>query len=291
MISNKLFYQQYQANYFNLKQVWLTYVLENHKNIDFKSDHLSEIKDEEILCSIKSDIRQTYFQAIETTFEILFGLGPNDKGVFPVDVLKNISVQGFPYNRINTISKDLNELNYLNKNLFIKGNRRMILGEYIFYFGLDNIESYRQEIIDSIEAIKYALFILSKDFSDRSEYNSYKHGLRIMPALRNLSILNSSSQKEEMSFSLSDSMTYYSYNKKMNESSFVTKSFDTDRDIRMTSVCSNIIFTMIRNRDFYLNNKNQDKKFPIVFFGMDEIIKAAKTDVKIQDLKFTFKDV
>lgn len=94
-----------------------------------------------------------------------------------------------------------------------------------------------------------------------------------------------------MSFSMSDSMTYYSYDKKQNETSFVTKLFDTDRGVRMTSVCSNLIYTMIKNRDFYLNNKDLNKKHPILFFGIDEIRDAAKTNVKIQNMVYSFKDI
>ena len=291
MISNNLFYQHYQANFFNLKQSWLGYLLENHESIELKSGHLSNIEDKEILISIKTDIRQTYFQAIETVFEILFGLGPNDKGEFPQNILKNISSGKLNYNRINSISKDANELNYLNQELIINGNRKVSLGEYIFYFGIDGTNRYGDDLTNSIIAIKHALFILSQDFSDRSEYNSYKHGLRVMRALRNFSILNSETQKEEMNFSLSDSMTYYSNDKKKNESSFVTKLFDTERDLRMISICSNIIHTMIRNRDFYLNNKETENKLPILIFGIDEIREAAKTNVKIQNIVYTYKEI
>src|SRR5450759_5251940 len=83
------------------------------------------------------------------------------------------------------------------------------LGEYVFYYNVTATGDYVDKIKVSLEAIKSGLYALAKEFSDRKEYNSYKHGLRLVQAMNFLKIARADNLNQIANFDLSDSLTYY----------------------------------------------------------------------------------
>lgn len=292
MIDTNLFFSQFQVNYFDYKINSLKYLLDNHSKLGFDKE-IFGYTEKSYVNAIRSDIRQTYFQAIETVFEIFFALLPDRNGKIHDKIIERITLSDLPYSDIRKISKSENSLDFLDNEIIYPDKTTLTLGEFIFYFGLHNEIKFKESIEQSLDAIKYALRILAKEFTDRREYNSYKHGLRIIPALQKLDILDAETMKKAISFELKDTMTFYSYDKKTNETSFITKKFDTERDLQMISVCSNLLWTMITLRDAAYNKakKDKDSKIAILFFGKEEIDKAKKINVDIQDLKFSERPI
>lgn len=288
MLSPALYFSKFQINYFDYKQNSLKYLLENYTKMGLDKTIL-EYNDKDYETAIRSDIRQTYFQAIETVFEIFFALLPDSNGKTNDRIIEEITTSELPYSKIREIAQNESYLDFLDKKIVYSNNITTSLGEFIFYYGLFYMEEISKEFEESIKAIKFALHILANEFSDRKEYNSYKHGLRILPALKELTICDADTMKEEYSWSLKNSMTFYSYDKKTKETSYITKTFDSERDLRMTSICSNIIWNMIKFRDVAYNRdkKSKDYQFAIPIFGINEIKDAIKTDVKIQDIKYS----
>ena len=68
--------------------------------------------------------------------------------------------------------------------------------------GGDTIKSIK----NSYKGIAKGILILAKDFSDRDEYNAYKHALRIYPSMQKLIFADHKTLKERISFDLSNSM-------------------------------------------------------------------------------------
>lgn len=289
MISKNLFYSQFQINYFDYKQGSLKFLLENYQKVGLDKS-IIEYDEKDYLTAIRSDIRQTYFQAIETVFELFFALLPDKNGKVTYQTIEKITLSELPYSKISEIAKNKEVLNYLDDEFIYPDHTKSTLGEFIFYFGLHK-SNFKIDFPESLEAIKHGLWILANEFSDRREYNSYKHGLRILPALQTLSVCDVDTLEEQITFDLKDSMTFYSYDKKTKETTYTTKVFDSQKDLRMTRVCSNLIWNMIKFRDVSFNGKlkENDCKFAILFFGKEEINEANKTDVKLQDLKFSIK--
>lgn len=292
MINTDLFFSQFQVNYFDYKQGSLKYLLNNFAKIGLKK-RIIEYNDKDYLNAIRCDMRQTYFQAIETVFEIFFALLPGKNGTIHNRIIERITLSDLPYSKIQKIAESEDSLDFLETEIIYPDKTVVSLGEFIFYFGLHKQDVFKLEILNSLPAIKYALQVLAKDFSDRREYNSYKHGLRIIPALREITFLNAETMKPVISKKLKDSMTFYSYNKKTEETSYITKTFDSERDIRMTSLCSNLLWTMIKLRDAAYNKSRKEKgsKVAIPFFSIEVIDKIIKTDVDIQNLNYSRKPI
>lgn len=290
MISRDLFFSHFQINYFDYKQGSLRYLLENYSKVGLDKS-IFEYQEKDYITAIRSDIRQTYFQAIETVFEVFFALLPDKSGKISDRIIERITLSDLPYSKIGNIAQDENSLDFLDNELVYPNNPTISVGEFVFYYGLYKMEDIKNDIPKSIEAIKLALRILANEFSDRKEYNSYKHGLRILPALQKFAVCDPDTMQEQFSWNLDSSMTFYSYDKKTKETTYTTKTFDSERDLRMTSICSFLLWNMIKFRDVAFNKDKKDKdyKFAIPIFGKDQIEEAIKTDVKIQDLKFSIR--
>lgn len=290
MINRDLFYSNFQVNYFDYKQGSLSYLLENYSKVGLDKS-IIEYKENDYVIAIRSDIRQTYFQAIETVFEIFFALLPDKNGKITDRIIERITLSDLPYSKIQNIAQNDNSLDFLDKELVYSDNVSISFGEFVFYYGLNKLENIRCDFPSSIEAIKLALLILAREFSDRKEYNSYKHGLRILPALQKFAVCDVDTMQEQLSWDLNGSMTFYSYDKKNKETTYTTKIFDSERDIRMTSICSYLIWNMIKFRDVAFNKdkKGKDYRFAVPFFSKGQIEDAIKTNVKIQDIKFSIK--
>jgi hypothetical protein len=291
MVDKNIFFQQFQINYFDYKQKSLEYLLENHSKLGFENQIIG-YSEKDYATAIRSDIRQTYFQAIETVFELFFALLPDENGEISDKIIEKLTLSDLPYSKISKIKETENSLDYLDKiNVYYPDKSKSTLWEFIFYFGYWGKTEWKKEMSQSISAIKYTLRQLANEFSDRAEYNSYKHGLRIIPALKTFKVLNAQTNEELTSWDLENSMTFFSFDKKTKESIFTTKNFDSERDIRMTSICSNLIWCMIKSKAVAFNKSkiDENKKIEVLFFGKKEVDEAMETKVKIQNLKYSTK--
>lgn len=82
--------------------------------------------------------------------------------------------------------------------------------------------------------------IIARDITNKDEYYAYKHGLRIISANKSMALANPITMEIEIEFDLTDSMSFYSKCKNLDELTINTKVFDSERDFRMTYFCSNL---------------------------------------------------
>jgi hypothetical protein len=289
MIDPKDFYSTFQVNYFDYKQAYQSFAL-NHINEFGLEDKILDYSEKDFRQAIKSDIRQTLFHAIETVFDLVFALTKTRGGKYlDVEILRTLSIPTFYYDRISKIADNKEELDFLDEAVNLNDSISVSLCEYIFFFGAYVNQDFRSQIDDSLDAIKSALYILAKEFSDRKEYNSYKHGLRIVPALTYFILQNPATKKNLAKWDLTDSLTYYSENEKSGKMDFITKVFDTDRDLRLTSLCSNLIWNIIKLRDLAFNKKNPENNvsLKVILFNKEIVADANKINTSFLNLRIS----
>ena len=192
-----------------------------------------------------------------------------------------------------TIALNENSLGFLDEKIKFSGYE-ISVGHYLFYMGIFKAASesneLQEEIDKSIDAIKYGVKILANDFINREEYNAYKHGLRIIPAVKAFMLGDFETNEIKIKWDLSDSMSFYLKSKSPNEIKIITKLSDIDRDFSMTMFCSRLIYHLIFYRRLTLQfekDAEKYKQFPITFFGKEPIAKCNKVNVPIQDLEYT----
>ena len=289
MITTELFYNRFQINYYDYKVESFKYLLENYASLKL-NEKIIEYSDSDYLTAIKSDIRQTLFHAIETVFEIFLALCPDENGNETQNIIEKITSSKLPYAKISKFGKSIDSLSFLDSKVTLSDKSKSILGEHIFYPGIRKKE-FQKKIKISVKAIKYGLHVLAKEFSDRREYNSYKHGLRIIPAFKNFSIFDPENKDRQLNWNLDNTMSFYSYNSKNLEDNYHTKSFDSNRDLKIITFCSFLLWNMIKIRDHIINKSKEKKGFQAFLFEKKAIDDMIKSDVKIQDLKFTIKQI
>lgn len=298
----KIFYKTYLDDFHKFKVILYDKVLSNLPKFEreFFGKELQKEQRDAFRQSIKSDMRQTYFHAIESFFEIFFALNPSDVPNFDdINILFNLTHSNWKtnYDKITKIASGEMNLDFLDKEIDFHGHK-ITVGHYLFYYGVFDKTKFPRDFFEkvknSVDAIKFGIKIIAKDFSDRDEYNSYKHGLRLIPATSELMFADAKTMEVKIRWNLEDSMSFYLKTKDPNELKIKTRLFDTNRDYAMTYFCSNMISNMVYYRQVSLyKEQNLKKKNPIAiaFFGKEEIEGCNKMNVEIQDILYTVRRV
>lgn len=296
---HKTFYASYLKEYHQVKAFYLKTQLDN---IDDLNNKLSKKEFDRTLTDntkfiLQADLRQNYFHAIESFFELFFALIPDGTKVpNNTDVVKRLVKSNWRknYNKISDISNGKIKIGNLLKREIKFNSHKVEVGHYLFYIGIFNkakFEDVIKAIKNSYEGIAKGIVILAKDFSDRDEYNAYKHALRIYPSIKKMILAEHKTLKERISFDLSNSMSFQLFDEKTKKATIKTKVLDSERDFQMTSFCSNLIHHMIYFRDIIYNtNSNKwdnEKQIKISIFDQDAIEKCSEHNVDVQDLEFT----
>jgi hypothetical protein len=150
-------------------------------------------------------------------------------------------------------------------------------------------DDFFSHVNQSIIAIKSAIKTLAMDFSQREEYNAYKHGIRIFPSYKSIHFVDAATMEQHIEFDLSNSVSYYTFNDKLNVAKITTKLFDSERDFLMTRLGSNLIFTLINYRDIMINTegRKKDDKIAIRFFDINSVEDCKQHHVDVQDIVFS----
>jgi hypothetical protein len=291
----KQFYNFYLKDYHKTKAIYLKKILDNIEK--FENIFFDENTDVEIIDNFKRtiqcELRHNYFHAIETFFELFFALDPRGKKVLDdknVQFKLTNSKWRTTFKKIEKIKEDEKALDFLFEKMTY-GDEQITIGHFLFYTGI-RIEKFskqfEEELIESIEAIKKTIRIMASDFLARDEYNAYKHGLRLIPSITELSLLNTNTGEKEMTWNLNESMSFYKPTINPDVLTVVTKVFDSGRDHQMAYLCSNLIHHLVYFRRIAMGiQKDKNEKYPITLFGKELVADCFKINVSIQDLEFT----
>ena len=297
LLDSKSIFQHYLKDFHKIKVLYLKHLLENCNDYKYLLSDIifDDTSEEELISTIKIEMRLTYFHAIETFFELLFAFTPNDnKHLEDENVLYNLAKSDWRKNylEIRHISENKESLNFLDKKFDYSGNI-ISTGHFIFYPGLVKKNQYSPQmwadIINSVESLKHAIQFFAKDFSNRDEYNSYKHGLRIVPTINKFIIATAPKMENLLEFDLSNSFSYYGRTEK-NSIKVITKNLDWERDYKMTYLCSDLIHQMIFFRRMAFKFRDDEIRFasfPIKIFSKQCIDDAAKSNIDVQEISFT----
>ncbi len=134
----------------------------------------------------------------------------------------------------------------------------------------------------NLEKIKDLLLVFSRDFSDRAEYNAYKHSLRFYNSSFSMSIGLTGSGQTYGIGSSSDSITYLERQMKKEDVAYkptghilrTTKPFNVERDFKCCLIIHSMIKNIIDTRKYSLLPELQNKDFEFSKFS----------DINLQDI-------
>lgn len=258
---HKIFYNSYAYDYYLYKLGTLKAILVDVPKFDqeFLPGYVQDVNRDNYIRFIKSELRMTCFHAIETLFELIFALEPKDGLLRDEKILQSLTAASAKtnYARIGNMAKDLTKLDFLD--VICEEDQKVPVWLHIFYFKSNfQIQSqFKDELLESGKAIRYFLYRIAKIFSNRSEYNAYKHGIRIMNTLTYVSI-GTGNGNLPVSFDMKDTMSLFSIEKDDMKKPLAeivdVISFDTDANIEIIRICYYIIHNIIScRRAFYVD--------------------------------------
>lgn len=251
----KEFYSNYHLYYWLSKIHLLKNCHDKYENVKsaIKSD-LTNISDDDYKRVLRTEMHFLYFQMVETLFEFIFTYETNGDKQIWINLINSDFKKN--YKKI----EDLNEYSDLfqgKSDIRDSGNITQIpLLRWIFYLNL-NLNLSNSEWEENLANIKELLLIFASDFSDRNEYNAYKHALRFYnSSFRSYIGLKGSNEMQVMCDS-NDSISYLE-KKRSNELStkelvvdrvyITTKPFNFNIDYNKCRIIFNMINNIIETR-------------------------------------------
>jgi len=195
------FYKNYFIDYWEIKYKYVKLEIENIENQKSKLMEIEDFKNipqfsSRFLSMLKFDLHFMKFQIIETLFSFIFALEKQDD----IDLFYNISFTReksqrsiAAYDKISNLNKKYIIDEYLKKKIEVD-NQVIPFWQYLFFFNVD-VSKFEKEIDKIEENIITILFQLASTFSDRDDYNAYKHSLRCYKSSLRLSIRPGGSTK------------------------------------------------------------------------------------------------
>lgn len=273
----EIFYKLYPYDF------WLSKANMLKEKIDSGSSTQEDIgvyaqgsNDERYQRMLKYELHFTYFQQVEAIFELLFALQNLDDKYIWIYLSQADGREN--YSKIKSISKGDLDLNEQEVHL-TNGETRSFL-EWAFYAS-KNHQMSEEELRDHIIKSKRLLKQAAKDFVDRESYNSYKHGLRILPLLGEVGKNDPRLVKKFNNQDFSNSFTYLD-DKKSKGLYEVTVTYDPNQDIERIRFMSLLVMNMITMRriQFY----NEETLIFTKFSKMDPVERISESHQRIKHI-------
>lgn len=288
----KEFYETYNPDYWLYKISLLKNCHDNFDSIkDTLNDDLSDVIDDDYKRMLRTEMHFLYFQMIETLFEIIFAVSKHDNR----NLWLALTFSDWQ-NNYNDIAK-LSDTSYI----FTRKNKIAVAGKeiempllrWIFYFFYPS-KMNDEEWKNNLDKIKRLLLLFAKDFSDRSEYNAYKHSLRFYNSSFAISIGETGSQNRLTVGASNDSIIYLEEEKKKGPDYKATghvlqiiKLFDFERDYSCCIVIYEMIKNIINTRKHSLLTELNGKEFQFATFVDIDMQKVAIPKTGITKSSFT----
>ncbi|MBN1162496.1 hypothetical protein JXA34_01990 [Patescibacteria group bacterium] len=277
------FYRTYDPDYWLYKIQLLT---STHDNFDkLKGDLAEDFKDfsdEDFKRMLRTELHFLYYQMTETLFEIIFALMQHDNWDLWLALTFSNDSKTKYYSR--TYSK-IEELVYASvkpwtgkkQPLKMRGEDTEIpMLRWIFYFSYPSkMDSGQWD--KNLEIIEHLLISFARDFSDKGEYNAYKHSLRFHNTSFAAAISSIGMKQVKVNLGGSkDSVVILERHKKRNSEGEVVltnqiartiKPFDFERDQNCCLLIHALLSNIILTRKYTLLNELHGKKFDFFTFN------------------------
>lgn len=285
-IDPKVFFQAYLVDHFVYKQLTLKNCFDNYSTLrPILLAGMDEADDKAYLHTLRAEIRATYFQCIETLFEMIFALSVRGRTVDNENMWYLLSTSDWRRNFKRILKIAEGDLSFLEQTVIAGRELEMSLLQYIFFFGVHG-SIPTETVATSLAVIRKTLPVLASEFSDRGEYNAIKHSIRLFPFIAKWEIGATDGQGPKISFDLSDSMTFL---REEPDETLIheTRQFDTERDFNMTVLGARLISNIIRGRRAYFFKEG----VTLFTFEEEALMSANKRSVAVQNLSISIKPI
>jgi len=244
----------------------------------FLTEDLAEVSNEDFKRMLRTEMHFLYFQMVEALFEIIFAIAHHDNRNLWVALTfsndKDTAFYSNAYSEIKDLALgEMKSFLYRNIVTVIQGKKAEIpLLRWLFYFIYPSKMS-DDEWTKNLKNIERMLQTFAQDFSERGEYNAYKHSLRFYNSDFALAIGAIGMKQVKVNYTLGkskDSIIFLEEHDKNNPKAQIDgrrriartiKPFDFERDTRCCLIIHSLIKNIIYTRKYSLLKGFQGRDF------------------------------
>ena len=235
---DELLFTSYQSDFIIKKVAVLKGIIDNQMqvlDIIQGNDGLKFTDEDALISSLKAEIHFSKYHALETMFAIAFALLKQ-----PDDVWEWLST--YKFHIFNEMIDDVSKSGMS----AISGESEFDTIQSIFFKNCPT-DFIQQDIAkNNILAISKMMILCAKEMADKSEYNSYKHGLRIINGSLGVKVVNDDESEEKI---LRESPGFvYLNTKNKDHTSIVAKFYSYEKSYEVIKLCWQLTYLMIKQR-------------------------------------------
>lgn len=265
------FYRSYNPDYWLCKMQLLK---NSHDNFESLKEILKigiDVDDAHYTRVLRTELHFLYFQMTEALFEIVFAIARHDNRNLWLSL--TVSDWRSNYEEIADFSSK-SDIFTRDIDIEIVGVKTKIpLLRWIFYFNSPS-KMNESEWKTNLANITKLLVCFAKDFSNRDEYNAYKHALRFYTSPFSVQMWRNDKPFLTIQNDSRDSVTYLKTRKEtlageggeVSRLISVTKSFDFERDYHCCLLIYELISNVINPRKHALLKELSGKEFQSTIF-------------------------
>lgn len=275
---NNDFFKNYNIDYWLYK---ICILKECHDNSDkifnIVTKDLIDADIEDFKKSLRLELHFLYFHLIETLFTLYFTVCKFPTNELWLALAFSKDRDTYFYLDIYNMIKEFAEGKLLDidpskivKMKFSGKEEKMTLLKFAFYFL--HLENYSEdERIKNYDNIKKMLSMFAKDFTDRAEYNAYKHSLKMYHSIFKLTFGGKSLGQSKDAINVLERQVEKKDNgiKKTERVVITIKPFNFERDYKCCMFITQLIHNIINSRKHVLLKELHGKKFNLYYFHKD----------------------
>lgn len=272
---NNDFFKNYNVDYWLYKICILKECHDDSEKLfNSMTKDLIDVDIEDFKKSIRLELHFLYFHLIETLFTLYFtvckfstnelwlalAFSKDRETYFYLDIYNMI--KEFAEGKISNV-----DLSRIIKVKFGGKEEEMTLLKYAFYFlHSDNLS--KTEWTKNHDNIKKILSIFAKDFTDRAEYNAYKHSLKMYHSIFKLTFGGKLLGQSKDAINVLERQVEKKDNgiKKTERVVITTKPFNFERDYKCCMFITQLIHNIINSRKHVYLKELHKKKFTLYYF-------------------------
>jgi hypothetical protein len=285
-IGGKDFIRYYQVDYFLYKILLLKSALKNSiPSEEIIAKDVETFTTENWRRTLSLEMHFVCFQSIEALFEAIFALESLDEPNFWFNI--SHSRQGENFDAIEEIAKGNMEL--FDRIVRLEGDaREMPFLRYLFYLRTD-FPNITTELDESLSRIRDILLHLAQTFTERGDYNAYKHGLRLIPMVKSMIARDNKTGEETTHPEVENSYTYIEKSNKdeiaNNTVTLRTIVIDTAKDFDIVELSTALLKNIFLARRATLL---RDASYPPRFFHEVDVKAAFTPRAGVVNARWTF---
>jgi hypothetical protein len=242
------FYNLYQTKFWSHKATALMEAMRK-KEQELLAESSSDLEGQQYLANLQMEIHFTYYQAVEALFTLVTAFHRrriNNKELW--FYLAQLSKGNQQKKVRDTVSETAQgKTDYLDELVSLGSGIPMPLIQYLFYYDAQ-LGMSPGEVSMNFDNIKKLLVRMAVDFSNRSAYNAYKHGLRLYSqGESSLRLVNIEDPNEIHEFKMRPAIVILK-TERDGTIAQVAEAFDYKRDFQMIEIASGLIHNIIESR-------------------------------------------